>query len=108
MALVILKLKPKPECRQDILDILQSLKGPLNVRQNCLTCDFYENQESDENILYLEQWTSKEALYDHISSDLYRRILMVMEMAMEEPKLYISEADSVQGIELIKKLRGCE
>jgi len=108
MVSFILRLKPNPESRQDLLAILNSMRGPLNVRQNCLACELYETQEDDNNILYLEQWSSKEALYDHIRSDLYLKILMVMEMVVEEPNIYISEIASTQGMELIQKLRGCE
>ena len=108
MISVILRLKPKPEKRQEILTILHSIEGPLNVRQNCLACKLYEAQEEEDNILYLEQWSSQEALYDHIKSDLYLKILMAMELAIEKPNIYISENARNQGMELIQKLRGFE
>jgi quinol monooxygenase YgiN len=104
----MLRLKPKPEKRQEILAILHSLEEPLNFRQNCLVSELYEHQDEVHSILYLEQWNSQEAMYEHIKSDLYLRILLVMEMAIEEPEIFISEVNPRQGMELIQRLRGCD
>jgi quinol monooxygenase YgiN len=106
MSSVILRIKPRLEKRQDILTILHSLEGPLTARQNCLACELHEVEEDNGSILYVEQWNSREAMYAHIKSDLFLKILLVMEMAIEEPKISIGETDGEQGMQLIHKLRG--
>ena len=63
----------------------------------------YKSYGDDDSILYIEQWKTKEALYRHIQSDLYRRILTVMELAKEAPDISFSEFE--EGLELIQALR---
>lgn len=111
MLIVLLKIIPQPGKRQDVLDILRSLRLPLQVRQDCLACEVYEVHEGDEGkeeILYLEQWRSPEPLHRHIQSSLYMRILMAMELSAEAPEIAFHEVADSKGMELIEALRSYE
>lgn len=104
----MLKINPLPAERQEALDILRSLRGPLQVRQDCLSCEIYEAYESEGEILYVEQWRSPEALQRHIQSALYMRILTAMELAAKAPEIWFHEVAESKGMELIEALRSCE
>src|SRR5262245_47675504 len=103
MIIATLTIKVPPGKRKAALDILQSIQGPLWVRQELLARKIYENSEQSE-ILILEYWGSKEALHRHIKSDLFTRVLEAMELASITPELSFLEVSNVQGMELVVSL----
>jgi len=108
MLIVLLKINPLPGKRRDTLEIFRSLRGLLQVRQDCLGCEVYEAHNGDGEILYLEQWRSPEALSRHIQSPLYMRILTAMELAAKAPEIWFHEVAGSKGMEFIEALRSCE
>lgn len=77
----------------------------MRIKHDCAGGRVYESYGEENCILYLEEWKTKEALYRHIQSDLYRRILSVMELAEETPCVEFHEFNEMQGMELIISLR---
>jgi quinol monooxygenase YgiN len=104
MMIARLILKVLPEKRNAAIDILRSVQLALGIRQEVLLCKVYENSEDGE-ILFIEQWRTKEALYRHIQSDLYRRILEVMELAKLPPDLCFFDVSEIEGLDLVITLR---
>jgi hypothetical protein len=52
-----------------------------------------------------EVWRAEEDLDLHIRSDEYRNLLMVLEMALEQPEIRFDTISSSTGIETIEKIR---
>ena len=69
-------------------------------------CRLYEEDGSEETVLYVEQWESEEDLQRHIRSDLYRRILEAMELSCRSPEVAFHSVSATAGMELIEALRG--
>lgn len=101
----MLVIKALPGKRQAAIDILRSMEGPLRVKKELLLHRIYEADEEGDEILYVEQWLTKEALYRHIQSDLYMRILEAMELSAVSPQLSFQEVSGVRGIDLVIALR---
>jgi quinol monooxygenase YgiN len=99
-----LRIKVLPEKKKAVIDILQSIQSRWQLKHEWLLCKIYEEHDEDE-ILYLEQWLTKEALYRHIQSDLYLRILEVMELAAASPQISFQFVSEVQGMDLVIELR---
>ena len=60
----------------------------------------------EKNILQLEEmWRSEEELERHLRSDEYRKVLLVLEMALKQPEIRFDTISSSTGIETIKKAR---
>ena len=70
----------------------------------CIGCSVYEQADNVE-ILYMEQWKSREAFYDHIRSNSYMSILTAMDLSGSIPGITFIEADETNGMELIHSLR---
>lgn len=105
MIIALLKMNPQPEKRQEVLDIIRSFRELLRVRQDCRACEVYEAEGGAGEILYLEQWRSEDALFRHLQSPLYMRILEAMELAVEAPEISFYGVSEITGMELIEKLR---
>lgn len=105
MITAMLRIKALPGKRQEVLDILRTLQETLRVKHDCEACKLYEAYGEEDFILYVENWLTRQSLYRHIQSDLYRRVLTAMELADEPPQVSFQESELIQGMELIATLR---
>ena len=101
----IVKIKPTPGKRKEILDILLSVKGPTQAINGCLECCICEEEGDERIIFYMEQWATWEDFIRHIRSDRYTRILEAMELSMEKPDFSFFEVSAMKGLELIESVR---
>jgi len=105
MMICFLKIIPVADQRKAIFEILQSVKGLIRGRPGCVSCDSYEEHNSQRAIFYVEQWETKKDLERHIQSSLYQRILAAMELASEVPEICFHEVAKTTGMDLIEALR---
>jgi quinol monooxygenase YgiN len=105
MILSLMELKPIPANRQTILEILRFVEDKVRLKRGCLGCSIYEGCEEGRAILYLEQWESKEAFHWHIQSNLFLRILNVIDLCIEKPEIFFHEVSATKRFELIEGLR---
>lgn len=105
MIIVLVKIIPRPGQKQVILDLFQSVSGPTSMKSGCMECSIYDKFNDDDTILYLEQWSSMEALQQHIVSVIYNRVLAAMEFAGEQPEVYFHEISHTRGFEFVEALR---
>ena len=105
MIISLLELKPIPEKRQTILDVLRFVEDKVRLKRGCLGCSIYEKCEEGRAILYLEQWRSREEMHLHIQSSLYLRILNAMDFCREKPEIRFHEVSDTKQFELVEALR---
>lgn len=105
MLLTMVKISPSPGKKQEVLDILMSVRGPTLAVSGCLECGIYEEHDEDYNILYLETWQLRTEMIDHIRSALYTRVLRALELSGRQPEISFYEVSCIQGIELIEGVR---
>ncbi|RNC68272.1 MAG: antibiotic biosynthesis monooxygenase [Desulfuromonadales bacterium] len=105
MRLTMVKIAPFPEKRQEVLDILLSMKGPTQAEVGCLNCCIFEEYGDDPAIVYVELWRTLTEMHRHMRSSLYSRILEAMELSCREPEVYFYEVVGTSGMELIEQVR---
>jgi quinol monooxygenase YgiN len=71
-------------------------------------CAIHEEDNNQRSIIYMEQWESKEALQQHIQSNIYLMILNAMELAAEVPEIHFYNVLETMGLEFIAALRSNE
>jgi quinol monooxygenase YgiN len=106
MFIFLLRLRPLAHQRQEVLDILRCVEGPISAQAGCLSCGSYRGVGDDSTVLYLEQWTTAGAIHQHIQSALFSKILIAMDLSVEQPKIGFYEVAREQGLELVEALRG--
>jgi len=87
------------------LEILRYVQGVARGRTGCVDSGVYEQCYEERAILYLEQWQSREELSRHIQSELYLRVLLVMELASRQPEISYYDVSEVKGMAWIEDLR---
>jgi quinol monooxygenase YgiN len=90
----------------EVLKIVGSVVELCRDDPGCLSCHIYEDLR-EENVFMLEEaWKFKEDLDTHLRTDEYRNLLMVLDLALEEPEIRFDTISSSAGIEIIEKARG--
>lgn len=105
MEIVLVKITPAPQHRQEALEILRHVEGPTSVNLDCIMCAIYERFGEDPTLLYMEQWKTLTALRRHIQSSMFTNILAAMEMSAIPPEIHFFETARTWGLELVESLR---
>ena len=105
MIIVTLRIKVPGNRRKEFLDSARLIVGPTAVRPGCIGCDFYQDINDPNAVLYVERWKSRKSLEQHIKSDPYRIILSLMELSDEKPEIQLNTISKTEGLEAIEVLR---
>lgn len=105
MVMGTVRIVPAPERREEVLEVLQSVQGPVRAQPGCSSCDIYEEKGGERAIVLIERWASEEALESHLRSEAYRRILVAMEISGGRPEVRFERVSNTEGLELIERLR---
>ena len=93
------------EKREEAFAILRSMAERTRVKSGCITCRIYRDAQEEHSIMLEEIWKDEEDLNRHLRSDEYRNVLLVMEMAVEQPEIRFETISRTNGIEIIEKAR---
>jgi quinol monooxygenase YgiN len=105
MILANIRMKISPQKRDEALRILRSTAEGNRVLPGCLSCRIYEDFQEDNMIMFEESWRSEEELEQHLRSEEYHKVLLLMEMALQPPEVLFNRVLSSSGIETIEKAR---
>jgi quinol monooxygenase YgiN len=105
MILSTIRMTIPPKKRDEALKILKMTAEYCRIRSGCLSCHIYEDIQDAKIIMLKDLWRSEEDLKQHLRSDEYRNILLVMEMAEKAPELRFDKISGSTGIETVEKAR---
>lgn len=90
----------------EAMAILRSVAERTRAQPGCLSCRIYQDAQENNVIMVDELWESQEDIDRHFRSDEYRHVLLVVEMASEQPDFRFSDVSHSKGLEIIEKARG--
>jgi quinol monooxygenase YgiN len=99
------RLTIPPQKRDEALKILKSAASQCGVMPNCLGCYIYADIQEDKVLMFEQTWRSREDLEHHLRSEEYYKVLLVMEMALEQPDIRFDTISGSTGIETVEKAR---
>jgi quinol monooxygenase YgiN len=105
MILASIRMMISPRKREELLRSLRSTAEGTRLLPGCLSCRIYEDVQEDNVIMVEEMWRSEEELEQHLRSDDYRKVLLIMEMSLQHPEVRFNRISSASGIETIEKAR---
>lgn len=94
-----------PQKRDEALKILRLTAEECGIQPSCLSCRIYEDVQEHGVLMFEERWRSQEDLEQHLRSDEYYKVLLVMEMALEQPDIKFDTISGSTGIETVEKAR---
>lgn len=93
------------EKQSEVLEILGSTIEQAQFEQGCISCRVYRDVDDSRAIMLEELWASDEDVQHHLQSDKYRKILLVVEMALEPPDIRFDTIVQSSGMETIEQAR---
>jgi quinol monooxygenase YgiN len=95
----------QPERRSDFLETMRGMLEPVRVERGCcLIYRLYEDVESRNAFVLLEEWATQEDLERHISKDNEQRLLALMDLLSEQPELRFNTVSHTAGMDLIENV----
>ncbi len=105
MLIVTLRLNVPLHMTTHVVDLFKSYRGPASVRAGCKSIRFYTDFASPGDFMLIEEWSSLEALQNHMRSDEFRKVLALMDLAAKAPDLKVLKVSSAKGFALVAELR---
>jgi len=84
MFLAFVKMNARPEKRKEILQTIQSIVAQMRKENGCVDSNFYLYTENENNFVLIEEWETRNALDDHLRSDIFT-VLMGARSLLSRP-----------------------
>ena len=92
--------------REQALQVLRSLKGPVRSHPGCAQTLLMHDVDDDSVITWVSRWRNRDALDRHLRSAHFRRLMAVMELAAEHPEVLFESGGELRGLDLIHEVIG--
>jgi quinol monooxygenase YgiN len=97
-----------PDKVEDALQILHSITERTMAEAGCVSCSVYQDTGMENQVVFAQEWRCEEDLQRHLCSDEYKKVLLVMEMAITPPEVRFDTITSTRGVEIIEKARAAK
>jgi quinol monooxygenase YgiN len=100
-----LRMDFAPAKIDEVQKILGSIVERIRVNAGCISCSVYQDVDNKHLIVFEEKWRSNEDLQRHLRSEDYRKVLLVMDMAIIPPEVRFDTITDTGGVEIIESAR---
>jgi quinol monooxygenase YgiN len=90
---------------QELGRAFASLVGPIRVQPGCLSCRLFQSWSNPEALQMETRWEGHDDLIRHLKSDLYKQLLLLMELSASPPVLEFLTVHEFRGLDLIQEAR---
>ncbi len=97
-----LRMRVQPGKRDDLLQVVRRMLEPDRLAKGCLSYHFYQDIEDRNAFVFVEEWESRTDLEDYIRTESFRRLLAVMDVLREAPKLDIYKVSETAGMDFVE------
>jgi len=105
MIIESLSLVARRENRRELQAALSYLLGPTRVEAGCVRCQLYQDV-SNPNILQFEcAWRTEADLLHHLRSEIYKQLLILLELSAEPPNVEFHTVSETHGLEFVHATR---
>jgi quinol monooxygenase YgiN len=84
---------------------LRSLLGPMRVEAGCVDCHLFQDSTNPNAFRLEAYWRTEEDLTQHVRSEVYKKLLFLMEMGAEPPTIEFHEISQTRGLDFIQMVR---
>jgi quinol monooxygenase YgiN len=90
----------------EVMTILSPMAERTRAERGCLGCHLYRDAMEEAVLTFEGTWASEADLEQHLRSDEYRQLLLVMELAKVPPEVRFDRVSHSTGLETIQAVRG--
>jgi quinol monooxygenase YgiN len=106
MITCILRMRFDVGPREEAIQVLRTLVGPVRSQPGCTHTLLMLDVQDDAVITWVSGWKDRSSLDRHLLSTHFRRILAVMELAAERPGIAFECGSEIRSIDLIHEVIG--
>lgn len=106
MVFMTLEINVTADQRVKALGAFRQVAGPLEVQPGCLACRILTDVRTEGVIGLVVVWDTQENLERHIRSDLFWKVLALMEASNAKPDIRFHTVSRTTGLESVEKIRG--
>jgi len=105
MIIESLGLVARQENRREVQAALSFLLGPTRVESGCVSCQLYQDVSNPNGFHFECLWKTEEDCARHLRSELYKQLLILMELGAEAPSVQFHTVSETQGLEFVYATR---
>ena len=106
MIIELLNVSASDGKKQELGKALATLVGPIQVQPGCLNCRLFQSLPTQDGLQLEARWAGQEDLLRHLQSDMYKKLLLMMELSAAQPVLEFLTVIELRGLELVERARG--
>ena len=99
MVILFARIKARPEKRKELSQTLHSIVEQVRKERGCLRSGFYQNAESEEDFLMVQEWATPKDSDDHVRSDIFTVLLGAGSLMVRPPEIVIHTVNRSTGLE---------
>jgi len=96
---------PTQEQREKIASALASVVDQTQEQPGCMSCRVLQNWQDLGEFLIEVKWNSMDGLINHLRSETYTRLLLLIELSASPPTLHFYTVQEVRGLDLVQRAR---
>lgn len=108
LAICFIDMHFSPKEADRAVRLLHSVKGTIQAKRGCRACGVGIEAVDAGLVHYREEWESGEAFHQHVRSEEFRRVLIAMDLCVEEPRIVFGTLSGHCGMASLRKLLGDE
>jgi quinol monooxygenase YgiN len=105
MIIELMRISTSRAQEDQLGDALESLVGPIQVQPGCLECRLLKSLPTDEQLHLVTRWETQKDLIRHLQSDIYKRLLLLMELSSAPPAVEFLNVLEIRGLDLVEAAR---
>jgi quinol monooxygenase YgiN len=87
------------------LEALRLVMLSARLDRDCMRSQVLEDPDVPGTIIYLEEWSTEEAVARRVAADQFATLLALMETASSRPSLEFRVVTQVRGLEFVEAVR---
>lgn len=105
MIIEILRISVPTGKGQELGKALSSAVGPIQVQPGCLSCNLSQTWPGQDELQLEARWDNDDNLIRHLQSDIYKRLLLLMELSPAPPVVEFFTVVQFRGLDLVRAAR---
>lgn len=108
MTQVYLRLTAPTGRAPEILQALEVIRLPAQLDRDCLRTHLGLEEREPDVVVYLEEWSTADAVLHRVESQSFQELMSVLELAAEPPLLEFRDLVNVRGLDYVASVRGAD
>jgi quinol monooxygenase YgiN len=101
-----LRLVARRENRKELQAALFFLLGPTRVEPGCMSCELFQDVCNPNGFQFESVWETEADFLRHLRSEIYRQLLILMELSAQAPRVQFHTVSETQGLGFVHTARG--